>query len=183
MCCACLHGEGQLGITHQVRGWYRCCNSFNHHTSAWIQSGVGWHTEIERWSTLHPCLCLGQKEQPFPEVPLQNREDTLGVGKEEDVSNGQAPEGHHAKLIQPPTCLRTSATRKAHEVSVIRGCLPKHPFTTRTICLDFAAYQEPMFTEPGESYRASSATPCRVWWYCNKTAQNPKEIRCPSDQC
>lgn len=49
-----------------------------------------------------PWLCLGQKEEPSPEVRLQNREDTLGVGKEEDVSNGEAPEGHRAKLIQPP---------------------------------------------------------------------------------
>lgn len=57
-------------------------------------------------------------------MSLHNGQDALGLETEEHVSNGQDPgQANRAKLTQPPTRIRSSATRKARNVLVIGDSL------------------------------------------------------------
>lgn len=93
---------------------------------------------------------------------------SLLLENEEHVSNRQDPgEASHAKLIQSPSYLRTSATREAHKVLVIGDSLLRgtkasicHPDnfieTVPEISLEkFGAYQKLIFM--------TLLTGCQVW--------------------
>ena len=57
-------------------------------------------------------------------MPLPKRYHALGLQNEERVSNGQDPgKANHAKLVQPPTHIRTSAIRNVRRVLVIGDSL------------------------------------------------------------
>ena len=79
-------------------------------------------------------------------MPLHNRYDALGLENADRVSNRQDPgKANHAKLVQPPTRIRTSAPRKAGRVLVIgdfflRGL--KHLFGIDTASLQKLACWE-----------------------------------------